>query len=74
MTVKVEKTLSQVGDDFDFLQQYSIKAACICFNITARFVDLIQQSHLFFYNADDFVYVATMTVDQLLFLLKNLFD
>ncbi len=74
MAIEGEQTLSQVTDNLHFLLKNAVQTSSVNFDVTARFVHLIKQSHLVLNNANDFVDVTSVRMNQLLFLLKNLLD
>ena len=72
--VKVKKFFSEVADDLHLLEEDAIETSGVDLNVAARFIDLIQESHLLLHYSDDFVDMATMRMYKLLFFLQNLLD
>ena len=74
MAVEVEQALPEVSDDLNLLQKNTVEALRIDLHVAAWLVYLVQQSHLFLDDADYFVDVAAVRMDQHFFFLQDLFD
>ena len=74
MAIKVEQFFPQVTNDLHLFEEDAVEAPRVHLYIAARFVDLVQESHLFLHYANDLIDMPSVRMNQLLLLFKDLLN
>jgi hypothetical protein len=69
MLMEIQKLLPQLRNDLNFVKQDLVQVLNVFFDVTAWFINYIEQTHFIFDYGNYFVDVLPMSSYQILFLL-----